>query len=95
MYIFVTPIDSVAQLVNAISLDNRLGTVTLTDIFNKSEHQLGTQKLDQIAFQPRDSHRSILHSSFNTLPPTPSLTRRTGQIKDRYGKERQTEAASV
>lgn len=50
VYIFAIPIDSVAQLVNVITLDNQLGTVILPDIFNKNKHQLGTQKLDQIAF---------------------------------------------
>lgn len=38
MYIFVTPIDSAARLVNVIILDNILGTATFTDIFNKNKH---------------------------------------------------------
>lgn len=86
MYIFVTPIDSAAKLVNVIILDNILGTVILTDIFNKNKHQLGLRNEIRLLYQPRNNHCSIAHSSFNVLSFTTSLIQQSGQIKDRSGE---------
>ena len=53
MYIFVTPTNAAAKLINKILLDNILRTVALADVFNKNKHQVGTR--DQIGSQPRNN----------------------------------------